>query len=52
MTRMISRCSNGRYHDYLAEKLGCFLPADPEGRSRVIQWATWQVSGLGPRWGR
>jgi glutathione S-transferase/GST-like protein len=33
---------------YLAEKAGRLIPADPQGRSRVIQWLMFQMGGVGP----
>ena len=32
---------------YLADKTGRFMPADPRGRLEVQQWLCWQISGLG-----
>lgn len=37
---------------YLAELTGRLLPADRNGRSRVLQWLMFQVGGVGPMQGQ
>jgi len=37
---------------YLADKTGRFLPADPLGRTEVLEWLFWQVGGQGPMMGQ
>jgi GSH-dependent disulfide-bond oxidoreductase len=43
---------SGAILQYLAEKTGRFMPADPDGKYEVLQWLFWQVGGLGPMAGQ
>jgi GST-like protein len=43
---------SGAILEYLAEKTGCFMPADLHGKYRVLSWVYWQVGGLGPMAGQ
>lgn len=42
---------SGAIMQYLAEKHGRFLPADPRGRAGVMQWVFWQMANQGPKLG-
>ena len=43
---------SGAIFIYLAEKSGQFMPADPKGRSIVLQWLMFQMGGVGPMQGQ
>ena len=47
----ISIFESGAMLEYLADKSGMFLPTDPQGRYKVLQWVHWQMANLGPMMG-
>ena len=47
----ISIFESGAMLEYLADKSGQFLPSDPRGRYKVLQWVHWQMANLGPMMG-
>ena len=42
---------SGAIMQYVAEKHGGFLPAEPRGRAEVMQWVFWQMANQGPKTG-
>lgn len=43
---------SGAILEYLAEKSGSFLPADPARRWQTLQWLHFQMGGVGPMFGQ
>jgi GST-like protein len=43
---------SGAILQYLAEKTGTFLPADPARRWQTLQWVHFQMGGIGPMFGQ
>jgi GST-like protein len=50
--RPLSLFESGEILLYLAEKTGKLLSGELRERHHTLQWLFWQVSGLGPCWGK
>ncbi len=48
----ISVFESGAILIYLAEKTGKFLPREPRGRYKVIEWLMFQMASVGPMFGQ
>ena len=48
----VSAFESGAIMIYLAEKTGRFMPADPRGRLRVLEWLMFQMGSVGPMLGQ
>jgi GSH-dependent disulfide-bond oxidoreductase len=50
--KSISMMESGAILIYLADKTGRFLPADPAGRYKALEWLMFQMGGVGPMFGQ
>jgi GST-like protein len=48
----IAMMESGAILIYLAEKTAKFLPADPAGRYKALEWLMFQMGGVGPMFGQ